>query len=114
MTSTESPPDHVIPFHHEMVYITRFPKRLFFWCELPAKDGEVPLCPQGFPLHRLSLLAGETPVCLSYRICHRLEEELPEFYQKIKEKKIRYLRTIADKHSSDFSSAYQKGKERNN
>ena len=51
---------------------------------------------------------------MSYRICHRLEEELPEFYQKIKEKKIRYLRTIADRHASDFSSAYQKGKERNN
>jgi len=43
-TSTETPPNFLIPFHHELAYITTFPGKVCFYCELPTeKDGETPI-----------------------------------------------------------------------
>jgi len=39
MTSTETPPHITIPFHHEMAYLSKYPSKLFFWCDVPAKEG---------------------------------------------------------------------------
>ncbi len=36
-TSTESPPEFVIPLHHELAYLNSWPKTLAFYSELPAK-----------------------------------------------------------------------------
>mmetsp|Transcript_3758 Transcript_3758/g.11191 ORF Transcript_3758/g.11191 Transcript_3758/m.11191 type:complete len:337 (+) Transcript_3758:91-1101(+) len=75
-TSTESPPQFRIPFHHELAYISAPPTKLFFWCEVaPEKDGE-------------------TPILLSNRVVKRLEKENAEFVQNLREKKVKYVRTL--------------------
>ncbi len=43
-TSTEYPPDQIIPLHNEEAYSTMWPMKLWFYCVTPAKiDGETPL-----------------------------------------------------------------------
>jgi alpha-ketoglutarate-dependent taurine dioxygenase len=87
-TSTESPPDFMIPMHHELAYLSHYPSKLFFYCDVePAADGE-------------------TPILLSHRIVSRLEAERPDFIAKLREKKIRYTRYISDR--SACSNQYQK------
>lgn len=46
-TTNESPPDQLIPFHHEMAQVAKFPQEIFFFCEIEPKSG------------------GETPILLS-------------------------------------------------
>jgi alpha-ketoglutarate-dependent taurine dioxygenase len=38
-TSTEYPASETIPLHHEMSYLPAWPRRLFFYCALPAASG---------------------------------------------------------------------------
>lgn len=38
-TSTEFPSEHTISLHNEMSYSSRWPSKLFFYCEIPAVDG---------------------------------------------------------------------------
>jgi len=43
-TSTEFPPDQVIPMHHEMSYSHNWPTKLFFYCHTaPPKGGRTPV-----------------------------------------------------------------------
>jgi hypothetical protein len=43
-TTNESPPSQVIPFHHEMAQVAKFPTKVFFFCEVePAEGGETPI-----------------------------------------------------------------------
>lgn len=43
-TTNESPPDSKIPFHHEMAQVPTYPKRLFFYCDVPPLwGGETPI-----------------------------------------------------------------------
>jgi len=78
-TSTESPPEHVIPFHHELAYLTTPPRALFFWCEIEPKEQ------------------GQTPILLSNRIIEKLSEKNPSFIKQLQEKKVRYIRFLKDK-----------------
>lgn len=40
-TSTEAPPSFHIPLHQELSFITKFPKHIYFYCDIePEKDGE--------------------------------------------------------------------------
>eukprot|EP01130_Rhizamoeba_saxonica_P007714 TRINITY_DN312_c0_g1_i2.p1 TRINITY_DN312_c0_g1~~TRINITY_DN312_c0_g1_i2.p1 ORF type:complete len:242 (+),score=53.72 TRINITY_DN312_c0_g1_i2:58-783(+) len=89
LTSTESPAHLVIPFHHEMAYLADYPATLFFWCDV--KPGN----------------EGQTPICLSNRVIIRLKEENPNFYNTLKEKGMRYIRTIDDETAEGFSSDNQ-------
>jgi hypothetical protein len=44
LTSTEYPAKETIPMHNEVSYSTRWPLKLWFYCETPAqKGGETPL-----------------------------------------------------------------------
>jgi hypothetical protein len=38
-TTNESPPDQVIPFHHEMAQVPLYPQTLFFYCDVPPTNG---------------------------------------------------------------------------
>ncbi len=43
-TSTEFPPDQIIPMHHEMSYSHNWPTKLWFFCEQsPASGGRTPV-----------------------------------------------------------------------
>mmetsp|Transcript_8030 Transcript_8030/g.11035 ORF Transcript_8030/g.11035 Transcript_8030/m.11035 type:complete len:334 (+) Transcript_8030:23-1024(+) len=91
-TSTESPPEFTIPFHHELAYLTSQPSKLFFFCEIPPAAK------------------GETPLCLSHRVYKKAVEKNKAFIDKITEKKIRYTRILADKSTGknlDYQRAWQ-------
>ncbi|WP_458113837.1 TauD/TfdA family dioxygenase [Arthrobacter sp. R1-13] len=38
-SSTDFPPNELIPFHNEMSYFVKWPKHLWFSCETPAAEG---------------------------------------------------------------------------
>jgi hypothetical protein len=40
-TTNESPPDQVIPFHHEMAQVPLYPQTLFFYCDTAPLQGIV-------------------------------------------------------------------------
>jgi alpha-ketoglutarate-dependent taurine dioxygenase len=45
-TSTEYPPEHAIPLHHEMSYSHNWPTKIWFYCEHPAAErGATPIAP---------------------------------------------------------------------
>jgi alpha-ketoglutarate-dependent taurine dioxygenase len=88
LTSTESPPEFIIPLHHELAYLNSHPSKLIFFCEVPP------------------YAKGETPVLLSSRIVDRVRTENSEFYQALKTKHVRYIRTIDDR--SQCKNEYQK------
>jgi len=93
-TSTESPPEFVITFHHELAYLPSYPGKLFFFCEIPpAKDGE-------------------TPILYSNRLYEKIKEVNPDFIRKLEEKKVRYTRYLSDvtkcerKHQRGWQEIY--------
>jgi len=82
-TSTETPPDVTIQFHHELAYLPVNPRALFFFCEIPpAADGE-------------------TPILNSNRVYERLKEKNPQFIENLVNKKVRYTRVISDHEKCD-------------
>jgi len=87
-TSTETPPHVKINFHHELAYLTTFPTKLSFWCDIPAAAD------------------GETPVLLSSRLVKKLSERNKAFVDRVRKKKIRYTRTIDDQ--SKCNNQYQR------
>jgi alpha-ketoglutarate-dependent taurine dioxygenase len=70
-TSTEYPADKSIPLHNENSYSDAWPRRVFFYCELPAQQG------------------GETPIADSYRVFDRIPSDIRE---KFIAKKVMYVR----------------------
>lgn len=82
-TSTETPPDVAIQFHHELAYLPVNPRALFFFCEIPpAADGE-------------------TPILASYRLYDLLKEKNPSFIENLDKKKVRYTRVISSNEKCD-------------
>jgi alpha-ketoglutarate-dependent taurine dioxygenase len=68
-TSTETPPDVKIQFHHELAYLLVNPRALFFFCEVPpAADGE-------------------TPILNSNRVYTKLQQQNPQFIENLVQKK---------------------------
>lgn len=88
-TTNESPPEKLIPFHHEMAQVPTFPSRLWFYCDVPAKEG------------------GETPICLSHGIYRRMLDAAPDFVEALRTKGVRYTRVLPD--GDDPSSAIGRG-----
>jgi len=74
-TSTEFPPDRTIPLHNEMSYSDAWPMKVWFCCELPAKEG------------------GETPIADSRQVFELLP---PEVRQRFAEKRVMYVRNFGD------------------
>ena len=84
-TSNESPPDKLIPFHHEMAQLDDFPNKVFFFCEIP------------------SLIGGQTPILLSSKICDYIRENKRCLYNKLKNEGVRYkirMPNVSDDSSS--------------
>mmetsp|Transcript_22079 Transcript_22079/g.38142 ORF Transcript_22079/g.38142 Transcript_22079/m.38142 type:complete len:343 (-) Transcript_22079:1298-2326(-) len=77
-TTNESPPDRLIPFHHEMAQTPNWPRQILFYCEIPAETG------------------GETPIASSYAVHDALREKYPEEMKKLEEKGVVYGRIMTD------------------
>ncbi len=75
-TANESPPDKVIPFHHELAQTARYPHRVAFFCENPAMRG------------------GATPLLDSGNAYARLRSEFPEGLAELQKKGVRYTRVM--------------------
>jgi len=88
-TTNESPPERLVPFHHEMAQVPVYPKKLFFYCEVPPKEG------------------GETPICLSNQVYLRLVDSRKEFIDQLEAKGVKYTRVIPQE--DDPSSAIGRG-----
>ena len=73
-TASESPPEFMIPFHHEMAHLNDYPLILFFYCDIPAKEG------------------GNTPLALSNVIYRKMAEREPDFVNRLEKEGLRYLR----------------------
>ncbi|KAK6157711.1 hypothetical protein DH2020_011959 [Rehmannia glutinosa] len=74
-TANEGPLSEFIYYHHEMVLIKEFPKKVILFCEIPPPEG------------------GETPFVPSFRVTERMVEEFPEFVEELDKKGLRYTFT---------------------
>ncbi|MEW1587726.1 TauD/TfdA family dioxygenase [Micromonospora vinacea] len=70
-TSTEYPASEVIPLHNEMAYTSVWPRRLFFYSQIPAQTG------------------GETPLADSHGVWQRIPAEVRERFER---HGVRYVR----------------------
>lgn len=78
-TANESPPERVIPFHHELAQTPVSPSRLFFFCVHPA-----------------TVSGGETPLALSTRVYAQLAAAYPAFVQQLTERGVSYRRVMSE------------------
>ncbi|KAI3467150.1 hypothetical protein Pfo_023813 [Paulownia fortunei] len=88
-TANEGPLSEFIYYHHEMVLIKEFPKKVILFCEVPPPEG------------------GETPFVPSFRVTERMLEEFPEFVEELDKKGLRYTFTALSK--DDTSSMRGRG-----
>jgi alpha-ketoglutarate-dependent taurine dioxygenase len=70
-TSTEYPASEVIGLHNEMSYLPEWPRRLFFYCQVPARHG------------------GQTSLANSRDVLRALPEDVVNGFR---EKKLNYIR----------------------
>ncbi|XP_076895589.1 clavaminate synthase-like protein At3g21360 [Bidens hawaiensis] len=71
-TANEGPLSEFIYYHHEMVLINEFPKKVILFCEIPPPEG------------------GETPFVPSFKVTERMIEEFPEFVEEVEAKGLKY------------------------
>ncbi|KAM1004882.1 hypothetical protein FF1_004956 [Malus domestica] len=88
-TANEAPPDHKIPFHHEMVLYPEYPSKLLFFCEIEPVSG------------------GETPIVLSHIVYERMKDKHPQFVQKLEDHGLIYTKVLGQDY--DPSSAMGRG-----
>jgi len=74
-TANEGPLSEFIYYHHEMVLIKEFPKKVILFCEVPPPEG------------------GETPFVPSFKVTERMVEEFPEFVEEVEAKGLKYTFT---------------------
>ncbi|KAJ4833353.1 hypothetical protein Tsubulata_002597 [Turnera subulata] len=75
-TANESPPEKLVPFHHEMVLHPKYPSKLFFFCEVEPESG------------------GETPLVLSHLVHDIMKEKYPDFVGGLAEHGLTYTRLL--------------------
>ena len=85
ITANESPATEKIPFHHEMAQVPNPPGYVFFYCDIASETG------------------GATSILHSAEICRQFEEIDADFYAKVKEQGVRYIRVMPE--TTDESSA---------
>ncbi|PSR91213.1 Clavaminate synthase-like protein [Actinidia chinensis var. chinensis] len=88
-TANEGPLSEFIYYHHEMVLIKEFPKKVILFCEVPPPEG------------------GQTPFVPSFRVTERMMEEFPEAVKEIEEKGLKYTFTALS--NNDTSSMRGRG-----
>ncbi len=74
-TSTEYPPDQVIPHHNELSYNPAWPMKIFFYCVTPSETG------------------GETPLADSRRLFDRLD---PAVRERFASRGVMYVRNFGE------------------
>lgn len=84
-----SPPESVIPFHHEMAQVAKYPKHLFFYCDVAPSIG------------------GQTPLCRSDLVYAQMAAEFPDFCTKLETLGVRYIRVLPEEN--DTSSPIGRG-----
>lgn len=77
-TSNEAPPSELIPFHHEMAQSPKYPKKLFFYCDVEPPSG------------------GETPILLSHLVYQEMKKQCPDFVSQLEQKGIQYTRIMPE------------------
>ena len=85
-SSTEFPPDQVIPQHHEMSYSHNWPTKIWFYCAEPAREG------------------GRTPITDDRKIFNLIDPKIKERFLK---KKIMYVRNYGEGLDLSWQEAFQ-------
>ncbi len=85
-TSTEFPPDQVIPLHHEMSYSHNWPTKLWFYCAVAPAEG------------------GRTPIVDDRRLVELID---PAIKKRFAEKKIMYIRNYGQGVDLTWQEAFQ-------
>ena len=85
-TSTEYPPNEVIPLHNEMAYTTSWPMLIGFFCAQPAEKG------------------GQTPIADSRRILQRIDPKIVEGFRR---KRVLYVRNYGDMLDLPWHTVFQ-------
>lgn len=89
LTANESPPDAIIPFHHEMAHVNEYPTILFFYCDVAPEVG------------------GETPLALAHVVYRKMAEKEPELVRRLAAEGLCYVRVAPD--GDDPSSPLGRG-----
>jgi alpha-ketoglutarate-dependent taurine dioxygenase len=84
--STEYPASERIPFHNEMSYFSRWPRHVWFLCEVPAAAG------------------GDTPLADSTQMYQQLPPDLREPFERLG---VRYTRTIGPEVDLSWRDVFQ-------
>ncbi|CAL1408329.1 unnamed protein product [Linum trigynum] len=71
-TANEGPLSEFIYYHHEMVLIKEFPKKVILFCEIPPPEG------------------GETPFVPSFKVTEKMLKEFPEEVEEIEKRGLMY------------------------
>ncbi|KAK6921794.1 TauD/TfdA-like domain [Dillenia turbinata] len=71
-TANEGPLSEFIYYHHEMVLIKEYPKKVILFCETPPPEG------------------GETPFVPSFKVTEKMLKEFPEEVEEMEEKGLKY------------------------
>lgn len=85
-TSTEFPPDQIIPMHHEMSYSHNWPIKLFFYCAVPPTQG------------------GCTPVVDDRALIDQIPEDVKN---RFLEKKVMYVRNYGEGVDMPWQEVFQ-------
>lgn len=85
-TSTEYPPEHPIPLHHEMSYSHHWPSRLCFFCAQPPGAG------------------GRTPIAPERTFFPKLDRAI---VKRFLEKKVMYVRNYGEGVDLPWQEAFQ-------
>ncbi|OAY31248.1 clavaminate synthase-like protein At3g21360 [Manihot esculenta] len=88
-TANEGPLSEFIYYHHEMVLIKEFPKKVVLFCEIPPPEG------------------GETPFVPSFKVTERMLEEFPQEVEDIDTKGLKY--TFSAPSNNNTSSMRGRG-----
>jgi alpha-ketoglutarate-dependent taurine dioxygenase len=85
-TSTEYPPEHAIPLHHEMSYSHNWPSKIWFYCAQPALRG------------------GATPIADDRKVFRLLDPEIKERFLR---KRVMYVRNYGEGLDLSWQEAFQ-------
>ncbi|KAF2310922.1 hypothetical protein GH714_018550 [Hevea brasiliensis] len=88
-TANEGPLSEFIYYHHEMVLIKEFPKKVVLFCQIPPPEG------------------GQTPFVPSFKVTERMLEEFPQEVEEIDAKGLKYTFTALS--NNDTSSMRGRG-----
>ncbi|KAK3222630.1 hypothetical protein Dsin_009655 [Dipteronia sinensis] len=88
-TANEGPLSEFIYYHHEMVLIKEYPKKVILFCEVPPPEG------------------GQTPFVPSFKVTEQMLQEFPQVVEEMEAKGLKYSFTAVS--NNDTSSMRGRG-----